>query len=441
MFENLTDRLQAIFRRLSGRGRLSEKDVDQALREVRLALLEADVHFRVVKEFLGRVREQAVGEAVLRSLSPAQQVIKIVHQELIRTLGEQVIPLTEASPPPTVVMLVGLQGSGKTTTVAKLALHLRKSGRFPMMVAADLRRPAAVRQLEVLGEQHDLPVYSEGAGKDAARVARNALKEARKQRRSHVLLDTAGRLHIDAAMMDALVHVQRAVSPHEVLLVADAMTGQDAVRVAAEFHQRLDLTGLVLTKVDGDARGGAALSIRSVTGIPIKFFGVGEKTDALEVFHPDRLASRILGMGDVLTLIERAEEAYTEEEARRVEERVRRGTFDLNDFLKQLRQLRRMGPLEQLLGMIPGLGSALRAQDLSVDERQFRQLEAIILSMTPEERARPEIIGGSRRRRIARGSGTRLQDVNGLLNRFKQLRKVMRRLTKGQAHDILSLLK
>jgi signal recognition particle subunit SRP54 len=440
MFENLTDRLQTIFRRLSGRGRLSEKDVDTALREVRLALLEADVHFRVVKGFLGRVREQAVGEDVLRSLTPAQQVVKIVHQELVRTLGEQAVPLVEASAPPTVIMLVGLQGSGKTTTVAKLALHLKKSGRFPLMVAADLRRPAAVRQLEVLGEQLDLPVYSEGAGKDPASVARRSLREARKGRRSHVLLDTAGRLHVDEAMMDELSRVQRSVSPQEILLVADAMTGQDAVRVATEFHQRLDLTGLVLTKVDGDARGGAALSMRSVTGVPIKFFGVGEKTDSLEVFYPDRLASRILGMGDVLTLIERAEEAYTEEEARRVEERVRRGTFDLNDFVKQLRQLRRMGPLDQILGMIPGLGSVLRDQNLAVDEGQFRRLEAIILSMTPEERSRPEIIGGSRRRRIARGSGTSLQDVNALLNRFKQLRKVMRRLTKGQAHDILSLL-
>ncbi len=441
MFEQLTERLQAVFRRLGSRGRLSEKDVDEALREVRLALLEADVHYRVVKEFLERVRTQAVGEAVMRSLTPAQQVIKIVHEELVRMLGETAIPLAEAPSPPTVLMLVGLQGSGKTTTAAKLALYLRQRGAFPLLVAADLRRPAAVRQLEVLGEQLSLPVYSEGAGKDAATVAQRALKEARQQRRSHVILDTAGRLHIDEELMQELVRVQKAVSPHEVLLVADAMTGQDAVRVASEFHARLGLTGLILTKVDGDARGGAALSIRSVTGVPIKFLGVGEKAEALEVFHPDRLASRILGMGDVLSLIERAEAAYTEEEARKLEEKVRKGAFDLNDFLDQLRQLRKMGPLDQLLEMIPGLGPALRAQQLQVDERQFRHLEAIILSMTPEERARPEIIGGSRRRRIARGSGTSVQQVNALLNRFEQYRRLMRKLTKGQARDILSLLR
>ncbi|MGC8874666.1 MAG: signal recognition particle protein [Chloroflexia bacterium] len=441
MFEQLTERLQAVFRRLSSRGRLSEKDVDEALREVRLALLEADVHYRVVKEFLERVRARAVGETVMRSLTPAQQVIKIVHEELVQMLGQTAVPLTEAASPPTVLMLVGLQGSGKTTTAAKLALHLRQRGAFPLLVAADLRRPAAVRQLEVLGEQLSLPVYSEGSGKDAAAVAQRALKEARQQRRSHVILDTAGRLHIDEELMQELVRVQRAVSPHEVLLVADAMTGQDALRVASEFHARLHLTGLILTKVDGDARGGAALSIRSVTGVPIKFLGVGEKADALEVFHPDRLASRILGMGDVLSLIERAESAYTEEEARRLEEKVRRGAFDLNDFLDQLRQVQKMGPLEQLLEMIPGLGSALRTQQLQVDERQFRRLEAIILSMTPEERARPEIIGGSRRRRIARGSGTSVQQVNALLNRFDQYRRLMRKLTKGQARDILSLLR
>jgi len=441
MFENLTDRLQAVFQRLGRRGKLSEKDVQEALREVRLALLEADVHYKVVKEFLGRVREQAVGEEVMRSLTPAQQVVKIVHQELIHTLGEEAVPLTQSSKPPTVIMLVGLQGSGKTTSAAKLALHLRKQGAYPMLVAADLRRPAAIRQLEILGKQLDLPVYSDPESKDAPKVARQAMRQAGQERRSHVILDTAGRLHVDEALMKELVDVQKAVSPQEILLVADAMTGQDAVRVAGEFHERLSLSGLILTKVDGDARGGAALSIRSVTGVPIKFLGTGEKTDALEVFHPDRLASRILGMGDVLSLIERAESAYTEEQARQLEQKVRKGTFDLNDFLEQLSQLRQMGPLEQLLGMIPGLGSTMRAQNLSVDEKQFRRLEAIIQSMTPEERHRPEIIGGSRKRRIARGSGTSLQDVNVLLNRFQQYRKLMRKLTKGQAHDILSLLR
>jgi signal recognition particle subunit SRP54 len=441
MFESLTDRLQSIFNRLSGRGRLSEKDVDEALREVRLALLEADVHYKVVKDFVAQVREQAIGEAVMRSLSPAQQVVKIVHQELIRTLGETPVPLVEANTPPTVIMLVGLQGSGKTTTAAKLGLHLRKSNAFPLLVAADLRRPAAVRQIEILGEQLNLPVYSEGAGKDAPGVCQRALRAANQQRRSHVLLDTAGRLHVDEELMDELVRVKKATNPQEILLVADAMTGQDAVRVAGEFHNRLGLTGLILTKVDGDARGGAALSMRSVTGVPIKFLGTGEKTDALEVYYPDRLASRILGMGDVLTLIERAEQTYTEEQAQELEKKVRKGTFDLADFLDQMRQLRQMGPLDQLMGMIPGMGQAMRAQNLQVDERQFRRLEAIICSMTPQERARPEIIGGSRRRRIARGSGTSLQDVNVLLNRFDQYRKMMRKLTKGQAHDILSLFR
>jgi len=441
MFENLTERLQAIFNRLGRHGKLSERDVDEALREVRLALLEADVHYKVVKDFLSRVREQAVGEQVMRSLTPAQQVVKIVHQELIRTLGESPVPLVTAPSPPTVIMLVGLQGSGKTTTAAKLALALRKQGAFPLLVAADLRRPAAVRQLEVLGESLDLPVYSEGAGQDAPGVAQRALRAANQQRRSHVILDTAGRLHIDEELMAELVRVKQVVFPHEILLVADAMTGQDAVRVASEFHARLGLTGLILTKVDGDARGGAALSMRSVTGVPIKFLGVGEKTDALEVYYPDRLASRILGMGDVLSLIERAEQAYTEEQALALEQKVRKGTIDLNDFLEQMRQLRQMGPLEQLLGMIPGMESAMRARNLQVDERQFRRLEAIVLSMTPQERAHPEIIGGSRRRRIARGSGTSLHDVNVLLNRFDQFRKMMRRLTKGQARDILSMFR
>jgi len=441
MFESLTDRLQAIFNRLGGRGRLSEKDVDEALREVRLALLEADVNYKVVKDFVARVREQAIGETVMRSLSPAQQVVKIVHQELIRTLGESPVPLAQAGTPPTVIMLVGLQGSGKTTMAAKLAAYLRKGNDFPLLVAADLRRPAAVRQLEVLGEQLNLPVYSEGAGKDAPGVCQRALRAANQQRRSHVLLDTAGRLHVDEELMDELVRVKKAANPHEILLVADAMTGQDAVRVAGEFHNRLGLTGLILTKVDGDARGGAALSMRSVTGVPIKFLGTGEKTDALEVYYPDRLASRILGMGDVLSLIERAEEAYTEEQAQALEAKVRKGTFDLADFLDQMRQLRQMGPLDQLLGMIPGLGQTMRAQNLQVDEKQFRRLEAIICSMTPDERSRPEIIGGSRRRRIARGSGTSLHDVNVLLNRFEQYRKMMRRLTKGQGRDILAMFR
>lgn len=428
MFESLSDRLQATFNRLRGKGKLTESDVDAAMREVRLALLEADVNFKVVKQFVARVRERAVGVEVLESLTPAQQVIKIVNEELIAVLGEPG-RLDLNGSPPHVIMLVGLQGAGKTTAAAKLALLLRKQGQRPLLVAADVRRPAAIQQLITLGKQIDMPVYSEPGG-SPPNIAANALKQARDQGRSVVILDTAGRLHIDEEMMAEVVEVRRRTSPQEVLLVADAMTGQDAVRVAEEFNSKVGLTGLVLTKVDGDARGGAALSMRSVTGVPIKFLGVGEKLDALEPFHPDRLASRILGMGDVLSLIEKAQEAFDQKQAQALEKKLRTATFDLEDFLNQMQQIKKMGPLTQLLEMIPGMGSALKnVPAQALDDKALKRVEAMIYSMTKEERRHPEIIDGSRRRRIARGSGVQPHDVNQLLNQFRQMQKMVKQMT------------
>ena len=426
MFQSLSERLQSVFSRLSSRGRLTEKEVDEALREVRLALLEADVSLKVVKSFVARVHERALDSKVLESLSPAQQVVKVVDEELREVLGGGVARLAFAPHPPTVIMLAGLQGSGKTTTAAKLALHLRRSGHRPLLVAADVRRPAAVAQLVTLGKQLDVPVHSE-PNREPPEICRNALKRARELAADVLVLDTAGRLHVDAEMMDELVRVRDAVHPTEVLLVADAMTGQDAVRVAEEFHRQVGLTGLILTKTDGDARGGAALSMKSVTGVPIKYLGTGEKSDALEPFHPDRLASRILGMGDMLTLIDKTQEAFTEQQARKMEKKLREASFDLEDFLEQLQQLRKMGPLTQVLSMVPGL-SRLSRQLPSDDasEQQLKKVEAVIFSMTPEERRRPEIIDGSRRRRIARGSGTTPQDINQLLNQFRQMQKMMK---------------
>ena len=427
MFENLTDKLQAVFKRLGQRGILREADVDQVLREIRLALLEADVHYKVVKDFVRRVRERAIGVEITKSLSPAQQVIKLVHEELIETLGKPGrLELTGAAP--YVVMLVGLQGSGKTTMVAKLSRYLKQGGHLPLMVAGDTYRPAAITQLEVLGRQLELPVYSEGQRASPPEICANGVREARRRGCDVVILDTAGRLQIDQDMMGELEAVKKATKPVETLLVADAMTGQEAVNVAAGFHQRIGLTGLVLTKVDGDARGGAAISMRAVTGVSIKFLGTGEKTDALEVFHPDRLASRILGMGDVLTLIERAEAAFDEEQAQRLERKLREATFDLEDFLEQFRQIRQMGPLSQIFGMVPGLSRLV--QDVSPEDtdRQFKRVEAIILSMTPEERRKPRIINASRRRRIARGSGTTVQEVNALLKQFRQMQRMIKQL-------------
>ena len=431
MFENLTAKLQDVFKRLSGKGRLSEQDVDTALREVRLALLEADVNFRVVKDFVSRVRERAIGADVMKSLSPAQMVIKIVNEELIAMLGAP-RKLAFSGPLPHVVMLAGLQGSGKTTTAAKLARLLRQSGQRPLLVAADTRRPAAITQLEVLGKQLDVAVHSEGDKVPPPRICANAVQRARKAGYSVVLLDTGGRLHVDDEMMRELEEIVRQVSPSEILLVVDAMTGQDAVRAAQEFHQRVPLTGLVLTKVDGDARGGAALSIRAVTGVPIMYLGVGEKNDALEVYHPDRLASRILGMGDMLTLIERAEATFDREQAQRMEQKLRTATFDLEDFLEQLQQVKKMGPLQQVLDMVPGLGHIKGQLSEEMSERQMRHAEAIIRSMTPQERRNPRIIGGSRKRRIARGSGTTVSEVNQLLSQFREMQRLIRQVSSGR---------
>jgi len=431
MFEHLTDKLQTVFRRLGKRGILREDDVDQVLREIRLALLEADVHYKVVKDFIGRVRERATGAEVAKSLSPTQQVIKIVHEELVETLGEPGrLELKGAAP--YVIMLVGLQGSGKTTTVAKLARYLRQSGHLPLMVAGDTYRPAAVTQLEVLGRQLELPVHGEGQRAPPPQICANGVREARRRGYDVVILDTAGRLQIDQKMMAELEAVKQAVKPGETLLVADAMTGQEAVNIAAGFHQHIGVTGLILTKVDGDARGGAAISMRAVTGVPIKFLGTGEKTDALEAFHPERLASRILGMGDVLTLIERAESAFDQEQAEQLVHKLREAGFDLEDFLGQLQQIRKMGPMSQILDLVPGMGKLAQNVSPEVTDRQFRRIEAIILSMTPEERRNPRILNGSRKRRVACGSGTTVQEVNALLSQFRQMQRMMKQLGKGQ---------
>lgn len=431
MFESLTDKLQAVFKRLGKRGILREADVDEVLREIRLALLEADVHYKVVKDFIARVRERAIGAEITKSLTPAQQVVKIVHEELVKTLGEPG-RLELKGPAPYVIMLVGLQGSGKTTMAAKLARYLRHNGHFPLMVAADTYRPAAITQLEVLGRQLEIPVHSEGPSVPPPRICANGIQEARRRGCDVVILDTAGRLQINQEMMRELEEVKRTVKPVEVLLVADAMTGQEAVNVAAGFHQQVGLTGLILTKVDGDARGGAAISMRSITGVPIKFLGTGEKTDALEPFHPDRLASRILGMGDMLTLIERAEAAFDAEQAERLEQKLREATFDLEDFLEQLQQVRKMGPLSQLLGMVPGLGKLAQSISPEVTDKQFKHIEAIILSMTPEERRNPRIINSSRKKRIAKGSGTTVQEINALLRQFRQMQDLMKQVGKGK---------
>jgi signal recognition particle subunit SRP54 len=431
MFENLTNKLQAVFRRLGKRGVLREADVDQVLREIRLALLEADVHYKVVKDFIARVRERAVGSEVTKSLSPAQQVIKIVHEELVDTLGEPG-RLVLQGPVPYVIMLVGLQGSGKTTMVAKLARYLKQSGHLPLMVAGDTYRPAAITQLEVLGRQLELPVFSEGQQVPPPQICANGVREARRRGYDVIILDTAGRLQIDQEMMAELEAVKQAVHPSETLLVADAMTGQEAVNVAIGFHEYVGLTGLVLTKVDGDARGGAAISMRAVTGVSIKFLGTGEKADALEVFHPDRLASRILGMGDVLTLIERAEAAFDQEQAERLERKLREASFDLEDFLEQLQQVRNMGPLSQILDLVPGMGRLVQDMSPEITDRQFKRVEAMILSMTPEERRNPRILNASRKKRIARGSGTTVQELNALLKQFRQMQRMMKQLGQGK---------
>ena len=433
MFEALSDKLASVFQKLGRKGRLTERDVDEALREVRVALLEADVNFKVAREFVAKVRERALNADVLESLTPAQHVVSIVNEELTAILGGAQSKLSAASQPPTVVMLVGLQGSGKTTTAAKLALHLKGQGQRPLMVAADVKRPAAVEQLAALGRQLDILVHQEGTSTTGPEVCKHAMARAKEVAASWVILDTAGRLHIDQESMAELGEMERHIHPHEVLLVVDAMTGQDAVNAATEFHQQVPLTGLVLTKMDGDARGGAALSITSVTGVPIKFIGTGEKVDALEPYYPDRLASRILGMGDMLTLIEKAEAVVDEEQAKALEKKVRTATFDLEDMLEQLRQLGKMGPLSQILDMIPGMGAlGKRLPSQGLEDQQMKKTEAIILSMTLRERRHPEIIGGSRRKRIARGSGSNPGDVNRLLGQFDQMRKMFKRMSSGK---------
>jgi signal recognition particle subunit SRP54 len=436
MFESLSEKLQSVFDRLGRKGRLSEEDVELALREVRVALLEADVSLKVVRQFVAAVKEKAVGQDVLHSLTPAQTVIKIVHDQLVELLGTSPPRLTVASRPPTVIMLVGLQGSGKTTTAGKLAVQIRKMGHKPLMVAADPYRPAAVTQLQTLGKQIDVPVFHE-PGKRPPDVAQDAVKYAEQNGLSFVIVDTAGRLQINEELMRELETMKAKIDPHETLLIADAMTGQEAVRVAEGFNQHVALTGVILTKLDSDARGGAALSLREVTGVPIKYVGTGEKLDGLEQFHPDRLAQRILGMGDVLSLIERAQEHVDQEQAARMQSKVVKGEFDLQDFLEQMSQLRKMaggGGLTGLVEMLPGVGRALkeaRQAGQSVDEKQFKRIEAIIQSMTMEERRRPEIIGGSRKRRIASGSGTTAAEINQLLAQFRQMQAMMKQFSKG----------
>jgi signal recognition particle subunit SRP54 len=428
MFDSLSDRLEGVFKRLRGRGRLTEPDVDEALREVRLALLEADVHLQVVRDFVARVRERAVGEEVRKALTPGQQVVKIVSEELVGILGGQAKPIQFSSRPPTVLMLAGLQGSGKTTAAGKLARYLKSKGRKPLLVACDLRRPAAVEQLALLGEQVGVPVVRR-EGVSAIEVAAEGLREADRLGSDVVIVDTAGRLHIDEEMMAEAAAIRDRVQPHETLLVVDAMTGQDAVNVATAFLERVDYSGIILSKLDGDARGGAALSIAHVSGRPVKFASTGERLDAFELFHPDRMASRILGMGDVMTLIEKAEETFEEEEMVAMERKLREATFTLEDFLDQMRQIKKMGPLTSLVGMIPGMGAQLKG--LNVDEIDTKHTEAIILSMTPTERRDPTVINSSRRQRIANGCGLSTADVNGLLRQFEQARKMMRAMTGG----------
>jgi signal recognition particle subunit SRP54 len=428
MFDALSERFESIFTRMRGRGRLGEKEIDEIAREIRLALLEADVNFKVVKSFIARVREQATGEELSKSLSPAQQVIKIVHGELVNTLGGTTGKLTMNPKPPTVVMLVGLQGSGKTTAAGKLARHLKSQGLQPLLVAADLQRPAAVKQLQVLGEQVGVPVYTQP--NDPVAVARGAREEAARLGRNVVVVDTAGRLQIDETLMGELARMREAVAPDNVLLVVDAMTGQEAVSVAEAFSEAVGIDGVVLTKIDGDARGGAALSVKEVTGRPILFAGTGEKLNEFEPFHPDRMAGRILGMGDVLTLIEKAEEHFDQAQAEKAAVKLRKGAFTLEDFLEQMQQVKKMGPLQNIIGMLPGIPKELK--NAQVDDKELGKVEAIIRSMTPAERADPAIINGSRRLRIARGSGTTTQDVNGLLKQFKMVQQMMRQVAGGK---------
>ena len=429
MLEDLTGKLEATLRKLRGYGKLSDKNISESLKEIRRALLEADVNYKVVKDFIEAVHEKSIGEDVVKSVTPGQMIVKIVNDELVALLGTSTTQLKTAGIPPSVIMITGLQGSGKTTFAAKLASFLQSRGRKPLLAALDVYRPAAIQQLRVLGDSIKIPVYDEGIS-DPVKIGFNAVGEARRKLCDTVILDTAGRLHIDEQMMRELVNVKNRVRPHEILFVADGMTGQDAVNTAKEFSDKLDYDGVVLTKMDGDARGGAALSIRAVTGKPIKFIGTGERTDAIEQFHPDRMASRILGMGDVVSLVEKAQGAYDEAKAEKLEEKLRRNEFTLEDFFEQLQQIKKMGSLESLLGMIPGIGGKIK--DAQIDPKAFSRTEAIINSMTIQERQEPKVLNGSRRKRIANGSGTRVQDVNQLIKQYDQMKKMIKQL-KGKS--------
>jgi len=428
MFETLSQKLEAVFKKLRGQGKITVENVAESLREVRRVLLDADVNLQVAKQFIDNVQQRAVGQDVLSSITPGQQIIKIIYDEMVKLLGETRADITDSQIPPTVILIAGLQGSGKTTFSAKLARLLKSKGRNPLLVAADVHRPAAIDQLISLGHQIDIPVYSDRSA-SAVKIAEDALEYARKNIRDTVIVDTAGRMHVDEEMMAEVETIKERINPHEVLFVVDSMTGQDAVNTAKAFHDRLNISGVVLTKLDGDARGGAALSIRSVVQRPIKFIGIGEKLDALEPFHPDRIASRILGMGDIVTLVEKAQERIDTEKAAKLEEKLRKSQFTLEDFLDQLRQMKSMGPLEQVVGMIPGMNRL--PAGAQIDEKALVRIEAIIQSMTGEERTKPQIINGSRRKRIAAGSGTNVQEVNRLLKQFDEMQKMMKKLTKG----------
>lgn len=428
-FEGLADRLQGTIQKIRGKGKVSEADVKEMMREVRLALLEADVNFKVVKEFVKKVSERSVGQEVMKSLTPGQQVIKVVKEELTELMGGEQSKIAVSNRPPTVIMMVGLQGAGKTTTTGKLANLLRKKhNRNPLLVAADIYRPAAIKQLETLGKQLSMPVFSLGDKISPVEIAKQAIEKAKADHHDYVLIDTAGRLHVDEALMDELKQIKELTNPDEIFLVVDAMTGQDAVNVASSFNEQLGLTGVVLTKLDGDTRGGAALSIRSVTNTPIKFVGLGEKMDAIEPFHPERMASRILGMGDVLTLIEKAQANVDEEKAKELEQKMRSASFTFDDFLEQLGQVRNMGPLDELLKMMPGANKIKGLDNLQIDDKQISHVEAIIKSMTKEEKLHPETINASRRKRIAKGSGTSIQEVNRLLKQFEDMKKMMKQM-------------
>lgn len=424
-FEGLSSKLQETFKKLRGKGKLTEKDVKEAMREVKMALLEADVNYKVVKDFIKAVSERAVGQEVMESLTPGQYIIKIVNEELVNLMGNTESKINVSGTPPTVIMFVGLQGAGKTTMAGKLALHLKKHNKKPLLVAGDIYRPAAIKQLQVLGAQIDVPVFSLGDKTSPVDIARAGIENAKKTSRDYVIIDTAGRLHIDTELMDELKNIKNSANPNEILLVVDSMTGQDAVNVAEQFNNMLDITGVILTKLDGDTRGGAALSVKAVTGKPIKFIGMGEKLSDIEVFYPDRMASRILGMGDVLSLIEKAQEAFDEKKAEELQQKMMTQQFTLEDFLDQMQQMKKMGPLKDLLKMIPGM-DASKLGDIQVDEREMAHTEAIIKSMTKKERVNPSIINASRKKRIAKGSGTTIQDVNKLLSSFEQARKMMK---------------